>query len=113
MSHDRWFLSQTCERIVAIEKGKVETYEGDFRYYMDSNEDYKKKIENHYQKDSTGIQSVPYSRKELELGAQPSRHTAGRPVSIPTISLLRLSLPRFVASTKTREIPHGHEHSTP
>jgi len=64
VSHDRWFLSQTCQQIVAIENGEVNTYDGDFRYYLDENTEVRKKVESHYTSDSLGIGSVPYSKKE-------------------------------------------------
>merc|ERR1719401_1047192 len=64
VSHDRWFLSQTCTRTVAIQDGKVETYEGDFRYYMDNNPDIARKIEQHYLPGSGGIDNVPLARSE-------------------------------------------------
>lgn len=64
VSHDRWFLSQTCRKIVAIQNRKVEHYEGDFRYYMDTNIELKKKIEKHYIKGAGVIQSVPLSLEE-------------------------------------------------
>mmetsp|Transcript_15564 Transcript_15564/g.48931 ORF Transcript_15564/g.48931 Transcript_15564/m.48931 type:complete len:809 (-) Transcript_15564:295-2721(-) len=64
VSHDRWFLSQTCETMVAIQEGQVRRYDGDFRHYMDQNPQVKRKIESHYTRDSRGIGSVPVSKAE-------------------------------------------------
>jgi len=67
VSHDRWFLSQTCQQIYAIEEGQVKKYDGDFRYYMDQNTDVRRKIEQHYTRESRGISNVPYSRAERKV----------------------------------------------
>lgn len=64
VSHDRWFLSQTCQQIVSIQDKTVKRYNGDFRHYMDSNRELKRQIEKHYQRNSIGIDSVPLSRNE-------------------------------------------------
>merc|ERR1711920_24404 len=70
VSHDRWFLSQTCQTIVAIEDYDVRKYDGDFRYYMDQNVDVRRKIETHYTRDSRGIGAVPYSKAERKKRAR-------------------------------------------
>eukprot|EP00929_Paragymnodinium_shiwhaense_P123930 TRINITY_DN984_c0_g1_i2.p1 TRINITY_DN984_c0_g1~~TRINITY_DN984_c0_g1_i2.p1 ORF type:complete len:1125 (+),score=350.42 TRINITY_DN984_c0_g1_i2:73-3447(+) len=121
VSHDRWFLSQTCKRIVAIEKKpskmwvhvpeglergdemdvdtpdgqtlhitipkgfkkygrkfqidytsqpQVYDYQGDFRYYMDTNSDARQKIEKHYLQGSMGIDSLPYTQEEEKAKAR-------------------------------------------
>ncbi|CAE7948155.1 ABCF5, partial [Symbiodinium sp. KB8] len=54
-----WFLSQTCKKIVEIRDGDVIAYDGDFRYYMDMNQDVRKKIESHYTGVDGLIESVP------------------------------------------------------
>eukprot|EP00415_Alexandrium_ostenfeldii_P003452 UN3452 len=64
VSHDRWFLSQTCETIVEIKDGQVVRYDGDYRHCMDRNPELKRKVEKHYTRDSRGIGSVPYSKEE-------------------------------------------------
>lgn len=64
VSHDRWFLSQTCKKIVEIHDGKVTIYDGDFRFYMDSNNDIRRTIEAHYTGIDGLIESVPASLEE-------------------------------------------------
>jgi len=64
VSHDRWFLSQTCKKIVEIKDGDVKTYDGDFRYYMDMNQDVRTKIESHYTGIDGLIDSVPATLAE-------------------------------------------------
>jgi ATP-binding cassette subfamily F protein 3 len=66
VSHDRWFLSQTCTEIYAIEDKEVKHYEGDFRYYLDNNDAIRKKVEKHYMKGSDGIGRVPDSLDDLK-----------------------------------------------
>jgi len=64
VSHDRWFLSQTCKKIVEVVDGKVKHYDGDFRFYMDSNADVRRKVEEHYTGIDGLIESVPASLEE-------------------------------------------------
>jgi len=66
VSHDRWFLSNTCQRMLAIEDQKVEAYNGDFRYYMESNLDLNKKIASRYLKDGLEISSVPENETRMK-----------------------------------------------
>mmetsp|Transcript_42221 Transcript_42221/g.99110 ORF Transcript_42221/g.99110 Transcript_42221/m.99110 type:complete len:971 (-) Transcript_42221:102-3014(-) len=58
VSHDRWFLSQTCTRIVEIKDGQVLKYEGDYRHYIDSNPEVRRKVEKHYVKGFGEIESL-------------------------------------------------------
>jgi len=44
----------------------VNKYDGDFRYYMDNNDDVRKKVEKHYVKGSDGIGRVPDSLDNLK-----------------------------------------------
>lgn len=77
VSHDRWFLSQTCETIVEIKDGEVVKYNGDFRHYMDRNPDVKQKIESHYARNSQAIGPVPVSkaeRRKMERGGLKKNH---------------------------------------
>ncbi|CAL1144874.1 unnamed protein product [Cladocopium goreaui] len=60
----RWFLSQTCKKIVEVVDGKVKHYDGDFRFYMDSNADVRRKVEEHYTGIDGLIESVPASLEE-------------------------------------------------
>eukprot|EP00913_Durusdinium_trenchii_P027561 g25851.t1 len=60
-----WFLSQTCKKIVEIHDGCLVTiYDGDFRFYMDSNNDIRRTIEAHYTGIDGLIESVPASLEE-------------------------------------------------
>merc|ERR1719331_1106827 len=39
VSHDRYFISQTANTIPALEDGKLEVYDGDYKSYMERNAD--------------------------------------------------------------------------
>jgi len=66
VSHDRWFLSQTCKRIIAIEDKTLKDYQGDFKYYMDRNPKLRKKVEKHYLDHREAIDEVPLTLKEQQ-----------------------------------------------
>jgi len=66
VSHDRWFLSQTCKTIVEIKDGDVVKYDGDFRFYMDSNQTERRRIESHYTGIDGLIESVPQTMAEMK-----------------------------------------------
>jgi ATP-binding cassette subfamily F protein 3 len=39
VSHDRYFVSQTANTILALEDGKLNVYDGDYKTYMEQNAD--------------------------------------------------------------------------
>ena len=45
VSHDRFFVSQTANTILALEDGALVVYDGDYRSYMEQQEGIKEKIE--------------------------------------------------------------------
>jgi len=55
ISHDRYFISQVANVVMAFEEGKVERYDGDYRYYMERNEAIKRKVEARYVAGTGGI----------------------------------------------------------
>eukprot|EP00434_Breviolum_minutum_P001069 symbB.v1.2.000937.t1/scaffold54.1/size375170/10 len=63
-SQAMWFLSQTCKQIVEVHDGQVKHYDGDYRFYMDSNNDVRRKVEAHYTGIDGLIESVPASLEE-------------------------------------------------
>ena len=70
VSHDRYFVSQTANTILALEEGKLVVYEGDYRSYMEQNEETKEKVEGRYIAGMKTIQSAP--KIELEPMAEQS-----------------------------------------
>ena len=44
VSHDRFFISQTANTILALEEGELVVYDGDYRSYMEQNENTKEQV---------------------------------------------------------------------
>jgi len=60
VSHDRYFVSQTANTILALEEGKLIVYDGDYRSYMEQNEErVQSKVEARYIPGLTRIKSAP------------------------------------------------------
>jgi ATP-binding cassette subfamily F protein 3 len=59
VSHDRYFVSQTVNTILALEDGKLVVYPGDYRSYMEQNEKTAEKVEGRYIPGLTRIKSAP------------------------------------------------------
>ena len=55
VSHDRYFVSQTANTILAVEGDQVVVYDGDYKAYMEEHEDTKDKVEGRY---ITGLQKI-------------------------------------------------------
>jgi len=63
ISHDRYFVSQVANTICAFEDSKMVRYNGDYKFYMDKNEEWKEKVENRYVDGVEGIKNL----KEVEI----------------------------------------------
>ena len=72
VSHDRYFVSQTANTILALEDGKLVVYDGDYRSYMEQNANTQEKVEARYIPGLTRIQSAP----KIELQPQESEKKA-------------------------------------
>merc|ERR1711871_171396 len=60
VSHDRYFVSQTANTILALEDGKLVVYDGDYRSYMEQNADkVQEKVEARYIPGLQTIQKAP------------------------------------------------------
>jgi len=59
VSHDRYFVSQVAQQIVAVEDHQLELYDGDYKYYMERNADMRAKMESRFIKGVTDIKSAP------------------------------------------------------
>eukprot|EP00435_Cladocopium_sp_Y103_P010874 s2665_g2.t2 len=73
---DGWELRQ----LSGCNPGKVKHYDGDFRFYMDSNADVRRKVEEHYTGIDGLIESVPASleeRRKKETPRAPQRERKG------------------------------------
>lgn len=58
VSHDRFFISQTANTILALEDGELVVYDGDYRTYMEQNSQTKEKVEGRYIEGLPTIQSA-------------------------------------------------------
>ena len=60
VSHDRYFISQTANTILALEDGKLEVYDGDYKSYMERNqENVAAKVEARYIPGLSTIKKAP------------------------------------------------------
>ena len=59
VSHDRYFVSQTANTILAVEGDEVVVYDGDYRSYMEQHEDTKAMVEGRYIEGQQKIRSAP------------------------------------------------------
>ena len=59
VSHDRYFVSQTANTILAVEGDQVVVYDGDYRSYMEQHEDTKAMVEGRYIDGMQKIRSAP------------------------------------------------------
>jgi len=66
VSHDRYFLSQTCQSILEVKDGQVRLHKGDFRSYMESDRELRKQIEGRYSGQTAGIMPLQKSQDELK-----------------------------------------------
>ena len=63
VSHDRYFVSQTANTILALEEGKMVVYDGDYADYMQQNDKTKELVEGRY---IDGLQKIRHAPK-IEL----------------------------------------------
>jgi len=63
ISHDRYFISQVANTICAFENSEVVRYNGDYKFYMDKNEEWKEKVENRYVEGVDGLKPL----REVEI----------------------------------------------
>ena len=59
VSHDRFFISQTANTILALEDQELVVYDGDYKSYLEQNSDVAEKVENHYVDGLATIESAP------------------------------------------------------
>ncbi|CAB1109843.1 ABC [Ectocarpus sp. CCAP 1310/34] len=64
VSHDRYFVSQVATTICNLEEEKLVRYDGDYRYFLESNGNILEKVESRYVAGLSGIQKA--KRVDLE-----------------------------------------------
>ena len=80
VSHDRFFVSQTANTILALEDGALVVYDGDYRSYMEQQEGIKEKIEARYV-GGNGIKSAPkieIQPQETQAKAKKKKNFGGK-----------------------------------
>jgi len=80
VSHDRFFISQTANTILALEDGELVVYDGDYRSYMEQNEDTKDKVEARY---IDGLPTITSAKRlemprETETGTKKKKNFGGK-----------------------------------
>jgi ATPase subunit of ABC transporter with duplicated ATPase domains len=74
VSHDRYFISQTANTILALEDGALVLYNGDYKKYMEQNEKTKSRVEGRYIPGMAKIRSAPkIERKPEDTGNKVKR----------------------------------------
>ena len=77
VSHDRYFVSQVATTICALEDRTLVRYDGDYRMYMERDEDLQERLEARYVAGSKGIQSVrkaPEAARAAAMGEQAEKN---------------------------------------
>lgn len=85
ISHDRYFISKVATTIVAIEDKKLTKYAGDYKFYMDKSNEFKKKVESRYFTGGDRITNAPKidleklePRKKKNFSGAPNAHMVRR-----------------------------------
>ncbi|EOD15967.1 hypothetical protein EMIHUDRAFT_464368 [Emiliania huxleyi CCMP1516] len=70
VSHDRFFISQTANTILAIEDGELVVYDGDYKSYLEQQGGVAEQVEGRYVPGGPKIQSAPQIELQPESGEQ-------------------------------------------
>ncbi len=69
ISHDRWFLDRVVRRVVEIQDGRAEFYEGNYSFYVEEKERrYQEKLKQ-YEKEQAKIEQLQEAADKLHLWA--------------------------------------------
>ena len=81
VSHDRYFVSQTANTILALEDGALVVYDGDYKSYMEANADTAEKVEARYIPGLSTIKKAPkieIAPQETEMKAKKKKNFGGK-----------------------------------
>ena len=73
VSHDRFFISQTANTILAIEDGELVVYDGDYKSYLEQQGGVAEQVEGRYVPGGPKIQSAPQIELQPESGEQETK----------------------------------------
>ena len=69
ISHDRWFLDRVVKRVIEIQDGKAEFYEGNYSFYVVEKEHrYQEKLKQ-YEKEQAKIEQLEKAAEQLRIWA--------------------------------------------
>ena len=69
ISHDRWFLDRVVRRVIEIQDGKAEFYEGNYSFYVEEKERrYQEKLKQ-YEKEQAKIEQLETAAERLRVWA--------------------------------------------
>ena len=69
ISHDRWFLDRVVKRVIEIQDGKAEFYEGNYSFYVVEKEHrYQEKLKQ-YEKEQSKIEQLEKAAEQLRVWA--------------------------------------------
>ena len=69
ISHDRWFLDRVVKRVIEIQEGKAEFYEGNYSFYVVEKEHrYQEKLKQ-YEKEQAKIEQLEKAAQQLRVWA--------------------------------------------
>ena len=69
ISHDRWFLDRVVKRVIEIQEGKAEFYEGNYSFYVVEKEHrYQEKLKQ-YEKEQAKIEQLEKASQQLRIWA--------------------------------------------
>ena len=69
ISHDRWFLDRVVKRVIEIQDGKAEFYEGNYSFYVVEKEHrYQEKLKQ-YEKEQAKIEQLEKASQQLRIWA--------------------------------------------
>ena len=79
VSHDRYFVSQTANTILALEDGELAIYDGDYKSYMEKNvENVADKVEARYIPGLSTIKKAPkFELKQVETVVKKKKKNFG------------------------------------
>ena len=69
ISHDRWFLDRVVERVVEIENGKAEFYQGNYSFYVEEKRRRYQERLKQYEKEQAKIEQLQQAVDKLHLWA--------------------------------------------
>ena len=69
VSHDRWFLDRVVRRVIEIQNGKAEFYEGNYSFYVEEKERRYQERLKQYEKEQAKIEQLQEAADKLHLWA--------------------------------------------